>query len=188
MVSESGPRMVPTRSHDSFADNLLIRPLPAHVQSKPSDRSQNPGPDKLRLQETTDLEAARHLYNTTGEPDASTGAVDREKGRLETKDRSNISRKMKSKASTELPASQVKESSHRSYFLHLCWEHAAHDQRALVVKFSNPEDEMEIYESMRQKWYAGRRWWLKFAPFYNVISLEEVEVGSKSNVLRLLIR
>jgi hypothetical protein len=180
--------MVPTRSHGSFADELLLRPLPAHVQSKSSDRNHNPGPDQLRWQQITDLEAARPLSDTTGELDAFTGAVDRGNGRTETKDLSNTSRKMKSKASAEPPVSQVPESSDRSYFLLICWEHAAYDQRALVVEFSNPEDEMEIYKSMRQTWYRGRQWWLKFVPFYDVISLEEVEVSLKSNRLQVLIR
>jgi hypothetical protein len=188
MVSESGLRMVPTRSHGNFANEPLLRPLPAHVRSQSSNRNHSSDPDQLRWQQTTDLEAACHLSDITGEPDVFSRAVDRGKGQTETKDLSNTSRKMKSKAFVEPLASQVPESSDRSYFIHICWEHAANDQRALVVEFSNPEDEKEIYKNMRQTWYRGRQWWLKFVPFYDVIGIEEVEVSLKLNRLQVLTR
>jgi len=64
----------------------------------------------------------------------------------------------------------------RPYCIFLCWEVSINDQRAVPLLIEDKEDEVRVYRDMVQKWCKMQPWWLKYNPFYKVLSVEEVEV------------
>lgn len=69
------------------------------------------------------------------------------------------------------------DTSQGEHCIFLCWTNPDSKTRALPVLVKGPEDEVQIYRSLRHEWFARARTWRSRFLFHRVSALKEINVS-----------